>query len=119
MLELRYLLEAAAIDEALRRGARLPLAELDELSAAAKDATNPERAVEADVQLHLAVVRSLHNESLLNIAELFIRQAADRGTPAESGRIAADHKRYMDALRGSDAEAAKSALREHLGTAGG
>ncbi|RKN80695.1 FadR/GntR family transcriptional regulator [Paenibacillus ginsengarvi] len=119
MLELRYLLEAAAIDEALRRGARLPLAELDELSAAAKDETNPERAVEADVQLHLAVVSSLHNESLLNIAELFIRQAADRGTLAEYGRIAAEHERYMDALRGSDAEAAKSALREHLGTAGG
>ncbi|MEF3305054.1 FadR/GntR family transcriptional regulator [Paenibacillus sp. GYB003] len=114
MLEVRYLLEAAAVDEAIRTGAKLPFADLARWAETAR-AASPEEAAEADVRLHLAIVEALRNESLSRLAELFVRQAAEgSGRTADTPRIAAEHERYLSALRQADADAAKRALREHV-----
>lgn len=114
LLEIRYMLEAAAIDEVIRRGGTFPLEELERWGAAAAAQSDQAQASEADVQLHLAVVRSIRNDSLTPLAELFIRQAAVR-VSVRSDTIAEQHERYVRTLRSADAESAKLVLREHLG----
>lgn len=114
LLQIRYLLEAAAIDEAIRLGKPFPYEALDRWSAAAAkpDGTSEQRA-EAEAQFHLAIVRTLNNESLAKLAELFIRQAAAFPAgpfDAEAGKRA----RYLHALRETDAVEAKLALRALL-----
>lgn len=117
LLEIRYMLEAAAIDEMIRRGGAFPLEELERLrSAAASAEPGGPHASEADAQFHLAVVRSMRNESLTSLAELFIRQAAANNRDhSDTGRVNKEHERYMLALGAADAESAKRVLREHLG----
>jgi GntR family transcriptional repressor for pyruvate dehydrogenase complex len=119
LLEIRYMLEAAAIDELIRRGGAFPLEELERFrsaAAAAKPGDLQAQTSEADAQFHLAVVRSLRNDSLTSLAELFIRQAAaKRQDHSDTARVANDHERYMLALGAADAESAKRVLREHLG----
>ncbi|PYI53966.1 FadR/GntR family transcriptional regulator [Paenibacillus flagellatus] len=116
LLEIRYLLEAAAVDAALKKGGAFPFDELERLieAAAAPGAPKPQTD-EADAAFHLAVVRTLGNGSLAQLAELFIRQAATAdGGPAAPARAAEEHARYVRALREANAEAAKFVLREHL-----
>ncbi|TMV47315.1 FadR family transcriptional regulator [Paenibacillus mesophilus] len=113
LLEIRYMLEAAAIDEVMRQGGAFPFEELERWGAAAAQSEQAQ-ASEADVQLHLAVVRSMRNDSLTPLAELFIRQAAER-VSVRADTIAEQHDRYVRTLRSADAESAKLVLREHLG----
>lgn len=116
-LEVRYLLEAAVVDEAIVRGNAFPMRELEHWRAAAADPdVARDQAAEADAQLHLAVVRALGNDSLTALAELFIRQAASPASGQPSAeRRAAEHDRYISALGDADAGQAKRVLREHLG----
>jgi GntR family transcriptional repressor for pyruvate dehydrogenase complex len=110
LLEIRYMLEAAAIDEVIRQGGAFPFEELERWGAAVAAQSDQTQASEADVQLHLAVVRAMRNDSLTPLAELFIRQSAARVSVRSE-----EHDRYVRALRNADAESAKRVLREHLG----
>lgn len=117
LLEVRYLLEASAIDAVLGQGGNLPFAELKRLNEEwASSAGNGSRQTEADVQLHLTLVDTLRNGSLTSLAELFIRQAAAAET--ERSQAAAsyeEHAQYIARLREGKAAEAKALLREHLG----
>ncbi|MBD2861434.1 FadR/GntR family transcriptional regulator [Paenibacillus oceani] len=118
LLEIRYLLEASAVDAVLEQGRNIPFAELERLNEEwASSAGSESRQTEADVNLHLAVVQPLLNSSFTSLAELFIRQAAaSTGTDrSHAAAIYEQHSRYIRLLREGKALEAKALLREHLG----
>ncbi|GAA3409151.1 FadR/GntR family transcriptional regulator [Paenibacillus hodogayensis] len=116
--EIRYLLEAAAIEEGVRRGSAFPIEELERWHAAAAQPQQADesgsQAAEAEAQFHIAIVGTLGNESLGKLAELFIRQALPH-SGVKADERAKQRVRYLQALRSSDSTAAKLALRELAG----
>lgn len=115
LLEIRYMLEAAAIDELFVRYGAVPAETLAQAEALAADP-------DADAEFHLAIIRALGNDSLAQLAELFVLQAADAiGSETGSGMLppVQAHQGYLDALKHGNPQQAKSILREHLGLRAG
>lgn len=117
MLDIRYLLEAAVIDDLYRQGGILPIEEMERWAAAAAEPGSTQaQTLEADVQFHLALFRAKSNDVLIQLAELLIRQAIETaGGKSSAAQMADEHARYIRAMQKPDAEAAKLVLREHLG----
>lgn len=118
LLHIRYMLEASSIDELLLRKVELPFEELKQLSSQAVSVirgTVDVAVVEADVQFHLTLIRALHNDSLSQLAELFIRQAAGAVRLAlDPVQLSQFYEQFMQALKLADADKAKAILRQHL-----
>lgn len=111
--ELRSTLEASGARLAAQRRTEHDLAQLDALLArreAAWGSGSVERFVEADANLHLAVVAASHNEVLTAVyADLgHVLRAYLRGDVGERLRPEdhLDHARMIRAIRDGDAEAA-------------
>jgi DNA-binding FadR family transcriptional regulator len=119
LIDMRLLLERALIDEALDQGSSLPIAEMErwnESLAAQSPGDDIGQAVEADVQLHLALFRARGNHALLQLAELLLRLSAEAALERGSlKQLVVENSRYIGALRNGDARAAKLALGEPVG----
>lgn len=123
LLEIRYMLQASAIDEVLRRCIHLPFEELEQWAVRATEpiadtGEHVAAAQEADVQFHLTIIRTLQNDSLNQLADLFIRQVANANRNPDVRKPTSPiqiHNRLIHALKVPDANAAKAILREHLG----
>ncbi|THF77311.1 FadR/GntR family transcriptional regulator [Cohnella fermenti] len=115
---IRYIIEASALEPASRLDARewdklLGLAERFE-SADLSDAASRS---ELDTQLHLALIRSLGNRTLEEMAEAFLRlDARIDDTDGEHRAHAREHDLYLGAIREGDMKLAKELLGKHLST---
>jgi DNA-binding GntR family transcriptional regulator len=117
----RVVVEAAAAAEAARRGA-VPaeaVAAHRELIAAAGSG----RFAQADIAFHRALVAGVHGSRLARMhavlmgeVELCIGQVQSRNL-MEAADVADQHQRILDAIVGSDPDAAERLTRAHLTTA--
>lgn len=142
MLELRIALETEAAALAARRRTPTQLealqAALDDFDRAVQDGRD---AVEADFRFHAEVARATQNEHFLNLlsslgtrsiprARLEASASSGEGGSADEPEAATDaserrqsylrlihaeHESILDAIAGQDAEAARAAMRTHLG----
>lgn len=126
LLEVRHALEVSAVQSAARRRTADDLAEIDEIAARRGATTDRAAFVEADVALHVAVVRASHNPILtglyLGLVDT-LRTSIDAqdgrdGTGGLPPRHDPEHEAMIEAVRAGDpdaAAAATSALLRHLG----
>lgn len=105
--KVRYLLESAAIDIAADPSNGCDFDELERLAGQVGE--------KADVSFHLAVIQTIRNDTFLQLAELFIRQAYQGPGKVESPIATEEHQRYVEALRLNNPQEAKRILRKHLG----
>lgn len=114
LLQIRHMLEASAIDEQTAQGGVFPIEEMERLLAEIRSSADDAAWAEADASFHLAIVRSLGNESLTALAELFIRQTDSPSAASRRSEAEQEHVQYVQALRNRDTEQAKKLLRAHL-----
>lgn len=115
---IRYLIEASAIESASRLDARawderVELAERFAQSAGLDVASRSE----LDARFHLALIRSLDNKTLEEMAEAFLRLNDRFDDSDEAHRAhAREHDLYLNAIREGNLELAKTLLEQHLTT---
>ncbi|AXK34232.1 FadR family transcriptional regulator [Streptomyces armeniacus] len=123
--ELRTTLESSGARLAALRRSDADMAQLDTLlerREAAWESGNAERFVEADVNLHLAVVAASHNEVLTTLyadlgqvlRDFLLTDVGERLRPENH----MDHSRMVEAIRAGDAEAAAREAGSYTGERG-
>jgi len=127
VLELRIGLETEAAALASQRRTSENLAAMRQALAAFNSAVAEGRdAVGADFQLHLEVARATQNRHFSDLlgtlgASIIPRARLDSGAGGDSEaraylqRVNAEHESIVDAIAAGDAEAARAAMRTHLG----
>lgn len=113
--EIRYLLEAAAL-AAHPTPTSAIWAELEQL---ADQYANPElshtQRTALDAKLHLTLIRSLGNQTLVYLAEPLIQQVPMKELDLNGiEQSVQEHKRYLEAVRNGDMTLAAAILLEHL-----
>jgi GntR family transcriptional repressor for pyruvate dehydrogenase complex len=113
--EIRYLLEAAALDAAVEHADPHMFDELEQLTKTAADrGRSDEERMVAHAALHLAIIRCTGNESFIRLAELFVMQTPEIANRSDSHQFEEEHRRYIDALRRKDVITAKQILKSQL-----
>lgn len=125
MLELRSAVEIEAAALAASRCSAAQEEEIMQRLLAAEQASAEGRpAVEADLQLHLAIADAANNRRFRDFLEMLGRNMIPRtalqksdGEPAPAAymaQISAEHRAIFDAIAARDEEAARTAMRTHL-----
>jgi DNA-binding FadR family transcriptional regulator len=119
LLELREAVEMGLLEKAITC---IRESDISELTAIVERMHDPARREEADRLFHQVLYRCLDNHLATQMVEVFWRAIQYAGEqnqillPIERrDRYHAMHKHILDAVRSKDVEAAKSALRDHLG----
>lgn len=107
MLEIRYMLEAAAIDQWNGDSSNPHFLEAIQLSSKGEDE-----------RFHLRIIGALQNEAYVKMCEPFIANFPSGHDAAKTyEQITAEHEAYIAALQSGDRELAKRRLKQHLGMA--
>ncbi|MCP3103021.1 FCD domain-containing protein [Myxococcus sp. K15C18031901] len=122
LVELRCVVEAAALERAARRGApgRLDAAR-QALEAMCRPDVTVEAFHEADVRFHIELVAASGNRAM-HLVMLAMRDAMSRhllealraAGPGVMRRLAEEHVALLDAVERGDAEGVSQRLREHI-----
>ena len=120
LLEARRVVETGNVRLAAVRVTDDEIAELEALlGSLATCIDDPERFMELDIAMHLAVCAAANNfllRQFMNIISTLGRVSRERtgSLPAVREAALADHRRILDALRRRDPDAAERAMRSHL-----
>ncbi len=120
LLEVRKLIEPAAVELAAHRATHEDLAALQDIldrCRAAHTAGKP--AADLSAQLHVAIARSTHNGVLVMFMESILGLLTERGAklehiPGYTEWETASHQEIVDALRARDARRAHRLMARHL-----
>ncbi|MFZ2217822.1 MAG: FadR/GntR family transcriptional regulator [Rhodoferax sp.] len=127
VLELRISLEAEAAGLAAQRRTEANLAALTAALAAFENSINQDSdAVPSDFLFHMEVARATHNQHFTDLmtylgAMIIPRTRVNTASSAPEGRYAylqrvhAEHESILNAIRNQDVDAARAAMRTHLG----
>lgn len=119
LFETRLVLEPAAAALAAQRRTDEELAAIVALADREDRPGAIAQVLEIDVELHRLIVAASHNDILVNLhaslsALAVESRTATIGLPGVARRAMLDHRRIVDALAGADAEAARTAMHDHL-----
>ena len=125
LLEARRLIEGEAAALAAGRVTDAEIAEFDRLLAEIRHAgSNIAASEDADRRLHLGIARATGNSAIFATVEMLwdararspqYRLLADKAHDAGIGPRTDEHTLIVEALRARDADAAREAMRTHLG----
>ena len=123
LMRVRLALESETVANVALHSTQETIDELEGILARMKASlTEPPRFAAADAAFHIAIAKASENELIFDLL-ILIRSQLEQGLlrvgawPGGPETACAEHRRILDAIREQDAEAAISAMRNHIGEA--
>jgi GntR family transcriptional regulator, transcriptional repressor for pyruvate dehydrogenase complex len=117
--EVRTTLETDLAALAAQRASEEQVAELQEIVRLSEEAADLEVESQLDVDFHRAIARSAQNELYLVLLDsisgvLLENRRATLAIPHNPGKVIAEHKRILEAIKRHDPREAREAMEVHL-----
>ncbi|WP_274363144.1 FadR/GntR family transcriptional regulator [Paenibacillus thermotolerans] len=118
LLELRYIFELTAIEQAVQRATDEDLSELEKLALRMQEVTDTKSIQDADIEFHRGMLKTTHSELFIQMTDLIIEYFSnvphDHMDIKERDKSVRDHLQIVEAIRKRDAARAKQLLKDHL-----